>query len=720
MVKQVAQFDNQKVKQEAHFYTSLGWHPTPGKPQSKVPLHGKGWNEVKHTGYDEIIEQFNKLDDKEMPYNLGLLVGKELVDIDLDSENSRKLAPFILPNTIKLKKGNSVTHYLYHLDEGLEPLQTRQFPVPTEDMSKKEMMCELRGVDSRGNYQYTLASGSIHPSGLKIERIGDTPYTIKSHEEIFNLVRLLAFSDAMVRHWGRGTRSNLALGVVGFLLKNGYHEDLIEGALAGICEVAGGDPKNAELHNTVRKFENGQPVAGEKILKENLPSYAFDKIKSWFSTNLLGLADFDLGDINSLELEKRWPYLVYLANQSCFTCDGRTMLKRVDVNDLFARQLDVKSRNTLMAMSHKLNGLDYIPGQSLIVNDGPNTYWNAWLPTDLKPIEGDVELFLKHVGFICDKEPESVDALLSFMAHAVQRPEEKVRWMPLLIGGQGTGKTTLGDILGHLVGMSNFGSIPAADMLGNFNTPLKNKLVIVVEEMRISKSTQTTALATALKEKITNDIMLIKEKNVPEYYINNRLRFIGTSNHQSPIEIEPGDRRYYIIKSKTTGRTINQSEQISSAKFFKKYRDWLHNQSGLENILHFLLNYDLSKFTPDSAPLMSVVQAAKKHEIAYETTVPHFFHEVQEWCDEADNDLVAFRDFKEGFDDKFPNARLSDKMFNHLVEMNGGLKVRKMVSHQGKKVRVNGFVIRNFEKYDQHTTLDLAKLILTEGEEEFS
>ena len=230
MVNKVAEFDNQKVKQEAHFYAGLGWFPTPGKPKSKKPLMGKGWNTLNLTGYEEIVEQFTKLGKN--PYNLGLLVGKQMVDIDLDSENSRKLAPFILPNTIKLKKGKLITHYLYHLDEGLEPIATKQYPVPTEDLASKEMMCELRGIDSRGNYQYTLTSGSIHPSGIKIERIGEEPHVIKSAEEIESLVRLLAFADVMVRHWGKGTRSNLALGVVGFLLKNGYQEDIIESALA--------------------------------------------------------------------------------------------------------------------------------------------------------------------------------------------------------------------------------------------------------------------------------------------------------------------------------------------------------------------------------------------------------------------------------------------------------------------------------------------------------
>jgi len=75
MVKKVVEFDNSSTKKEAHFYCQLGWHPTPGKPKSKMPLHGKDWNKLDHNGYDEIIEQFNKLDNQ--PYNLGLFKTKK-------------------------------------------------------------------------------------------------------------------------------------------------------------------------------------------------------------------------------------------------------------------------------------------------------------------------------------------------------------------------------------------------------------------------------------------------------------------------------------------------------------------------------------------------------------------------------------------------------------------------------------------------------------------
>jgi len=580
-------------------------------------------------------------------------------------------------------------------------------------------MCEVRGVDGRGNYQYTLASGSIHPSGLKIERIGNEPYTIKSEEEIYKFGRLLAFADVMVRHWGMGSRSNLALGVSGFLLKNGYEEDEIRNALQGICELSGGDPKSAEISNTVRKFENGQPVAGEKILKENLPNYVFDRVKSWFSDNLLALADFDLKEILGLELEKRWPYLVYLAEMSRYTCDGYTLLKRTDVNDLFARQLDVKSRNAVMAMSHKLNGLGYFPGSELISTKGPSTYWNTWRPSTLESIKGDVSIFLDHVKSICDDEPEATSALLSFMAHAVQKPEQKVRWMILLIGGQGSGKTTIGDILGQLVGMSNFASIPATDMLGNFNSPLKNKMVVMIEEMRISRSTQTTALATALKEKVTNDVLLVKEKNVPEYYINNVIRFIGTSNHPAPIEIEPGDRRYYIIKSKTTGQPMTHKERVELQSFFTKYRHWLHAEQGLEKILNYLLNYDISKFTPDGAPAMSAVQQRNKLEIQQQTSLPEYFNEVNEHCEESDNEMVSFRTFKDSFDQRFPSIKISDKQFSSLVIVTGARKIRHKISMEGRKITVSGFLLRNLKKYQDNTVPEIAKILVEQNKEDF-
>lgn len=707
-MRKVAEFNNKSTLNEAKFYALLGWHPTPGKPSSKQPMHGKGWNKLDHNGADEIIEQFNNLGDN--PYNLGLLVGKQVVDIDLDSANCRKLAPYILPNTIKLKKGNEVTHYLYHMDEGLEPMQSKVFPLPTEDPSLKEMLVEVRGVDSRGNYQYTLASGSVHPSGLVIERIGDTPHVIKDPYFIYLKTRLLAFCDVLVRNWGGGSRNALAMGCTAFLLKQGYNGDEVTDAIKGICEVSGDDEKRlAQVESTIKKHNDGQPIAGEKILKEHLPSYVFDKIKSWFSNNITSLIDFDRDEILSLEIEKRWPYLVYLVDQACYTCDGVTLLKRLDVNNLFSRQLDSKSRIKLMDMSHKINGLGYYPQKELIHKDGCETYWNTWLDTKIVAKEGDMSPFFRHIERLCDKEQESIDALLSFMAHAVQKPYEKVRWMPVLIGGQGTGKTTLGDILSEVVGASNFASVSAQDMLLPFTTLLKNKLVVVVEEMRISKSTQTTALATALKEKITNDTLTVKEKFVPEYTIKNLIRFIGTSNHDSPIEIEEGDRRYYIIRSVTTGVSLTHEQRLETAQFFTKYRKWLKEEQGLEAILHYLKHYDISKFNPNFAPKMSEVQQKNKNRIIKETNEPHYYSEVSYWVDMCETDIVNFRDFKEGFDFKFSNVRVSDKIFSSFLRGMGCRKIKKQVSIDGGKKWFIGWVVKNVDHYKHMSDLEIAR-----------
>ena len=603
----------------AEFYVDLGWHPIAGRPAGKIPAN----NDWKTTAW-KLGPEMSRFEEGQA-CNIGLLLGKTCVDIDLDSPNARRYAPKLLPPTLMLRKDGMITHYLYNIPTGHDPIHTKQFTLPSNKMS-----CEMRGTDSSNHSQYTVVGPSTHPSGAKIELVGTAPTTIQSGEWLFRQIRLVATCDFITPYWSDGSRHNLTLGLAGFLAKNQYDEETILNVVAAIGEITGDvEDRSAQVKATMRKLEGGGRVAGEQTLRQHLPAEAFEALSRWYSDQVVRLEDYTIEEIEALPLEERLPYLTYVIDADVFTTDGG-YLKANQIPIIFGSVAARKDINAAMAKCNNVRGFGYFPSKDLIVKHGVENYWNCWKPSELQPIEGDVTPFLNHVSSLCDGEQESINYLLGFMAHAVKKPEEKVRHMPILIGGQGSGKTTLCDILGRLVGSENYSSISAQDMLGDFTGVLENKLFIAIEEMRISHSTQTKALANALKEKVTNDRVTVKRKYINDYQIDNVARFIGLSNHLVPIEIEPSDRRYYVIVSSTAIKNSGNTVAAATSTWIDGYHDWLLFDNGLGAILHYLLEYDTHMFTTNKAPIQSDRQAKFKAAIQETTTAPERAEETQE------------------------------------------------------------------------------------------
>jgi len=71
----------------AEYYVSLGWQPIAGRPAAKVPAN-PNWKTTTWKEGPELA-RFNEGSGN----NIGLLLGKTVVDVDLDTANARRYAP---------------------------------------------------------------------------------------------------------------------------------------------------------------------------------------------------------------------------------------------------------------------------------------------------------------------------------------------------------------------------------------------------------------------------------------------------------------------------------------------------------------------------------------------------------------------------------------------------------------------------------------------------
>ena len=187
---------------------------------------------------------------------------------------------------------------------------------------------------------------------------------------------------------------------------------------------------------------------------------------------------------------------------------------------------------------------------------------------------------------------------MDFVAHLVQRPQERVNHALLITSeAKGIGKSTLGTIIRRLVGERNGGMAQSKDLKSQFDGWLMGKLIVQVDEIYEHGNWD---LANKLMPLITEPTVSVNVKYGPQMSVQNFARFIIFSNHSAPIDIEEGDRRYFVFESHAQPRSTDYYDDLNA---------FIESAEGLASIYSWLKQRDISAFRPYAAP---PVTAAKQ------------------------------------------------------------------------------------------------------------
>ena len=260
-------------------YLKKGWSPVPIPPRSKNPGRA-GWQKYQATA-EGILRDFQPGD------NVGLLLGESsewLVDVDLDCDETRFLAPIFLPETgsISGRPGSRCSHYWY-TSIGCE---TTRF---NDDAG---VLVELRSTGAQ-----TLAPPSVHPGGevLAWEEEG-TPALVEVGELKRSVSRLAACA-LMARNWpAQGLRQEASLALSGVLLKARWPEEDATQFVYRAAEAAGDEEwrkRGAAVRSTVENLQGGRRVTGIPKLRALLGANAsatLNKLIEWLDLPKSGAA----------------------------------------------------------------------------------------------------------------------------------------------------------------------------------------------------------------------------------------------------------------------------------------------------------------------------------------------------------------------------------------------------------------------------------------------
>ena len=194
----------------------------------------------------------------------------------------------------------------------------------------------------------------------------------------------------------------------------------------------------------------------------------------------------------------------------------------------------------------------------------------------------------------CNNDVVSFNYLMSWIAHLIQKPDERAGVNILMYGGQGSGKGTLAEFVKSLIGdlyYNMFNSIK--DFTNKFNSDQQGKLLILLDELSDTVR-GGQEVHNIIKNKTTEDQIRIEIKGREAYLVSNRARYIATSNSENNLRIEADDRRYFCLH-------VNEADKASTAYYEPLYAEF-QDIDNRATAFKYFAEMDISKFDIKKIP----------------------------------------------------------------------------------------------------------------------
>jgi hypothetical protein len=269
----------------------------------------------------------------------------------------------------------------------------------------------------------------------------------------------------------------------------------------------------------------------------------------------------------------------------------------------------LKSVNSLSASKYldrtrAVEQMTWAPGEPQIINgrliseggwfEQPKARsFNRYQPPKVRPGNAkDVDPWLEHIRRIY---PTDVEHIIFWLAHRVQRPQDKINHALVLGGAQGVGKDTILEPVKYAVGPWNFIEIGPHHLLGRFNG-FARSVILRISEARDLGNIERYALyeRTKIYTAAPPDVLRIDEKNLREHSILNVCGVVITTNHPDGLYLPADDRRHYVAWS-------DEIKENFKPDYWKSLYAWFDGE-GKHNVTAYLASLDLSNWDPKAPP----------------------------------------------------------------------------------------------------------------------
>jgi hypothetical protein len=634
----------QKLYMAALEYIKAGFYVVPlTKNEKKLPEASKGVNYSTASNSHRVIEKwFHPTKGKFAGYNIGIATGREngvfVVDVDRHGEEDGvqtlkdlEAKHSELPIGPRQATPNGGFHYLFRWQENATN-STNKIGLAIDTRGGTGVACKghivawpsmINGVGYKWITSGPLPSipqwvvekmgiawskprGEIAGNGRGNENVNVDDFEKKVPlDQITRMMESIAIDDASYDEWirvGMAIKSQYP-DEDGFELwddwsSRGYRYEKNEcrmrwdgfsdfgtvrmGSLFYMSNESGWKPEPDDvhmgrIHGEIERVnaEYGFTVVGgkAKIIRERKKTHAAEA----------HMARYDLMDKSSFE--------AYLENDRV-VIDEETG-KKISVAKIW---LASEARRT------------YPNGIGLFPEGAPGGYYNTWEGFSVKPEPGECDIFINHIrDIICNGNEDESKWVLDWIADMFQNPQDPKGTAIVMRGGEGTGKGTLANTIGELLGSHYIHLIDDAHLTSNFNAFMMDAVLVFADEITWGGNKKTSG---KLKGLVTERFLVCERKGVDAQSFRNMIHMFIASNSKWVIPAGTDSRRWYV-----TDVSPNKKGNIP---YFKKIKTFL-DQGGHAKILNFFLN---RKITSDLriAPHTEALQDQRDMSMSSETT----------------------------------------------------------------------------------------------------
>lgn len=243
---------------------------------------------------------------------------------------------------------------------------------------------------------------------------------------------------------------------------------------------------------------------------------------------------------------------------------------------------------------------------------------NTWRGWPMQPKEGACAQIVEHILNLIGDEPNKDEVfhwLIRWMAYPLQNPGAKMSSAVIMHGPQGTGKSTVFQLLAKIYG--DYSTVlNQRGLEDRFNSDWADSKLFILAEEVVTRA-EMWHIKNELKELVTGEWIRVNPKNLAAYRQRNQVNIVYLSNENQPLPIDNDDRRHLVVYN-----TPPQPPEYYDAL----YEEIEHG--GAEAFYHWLLGIDLGDFHPKKRPPMTRAKLA-----LINLSKASEFRFVDEWMD---------------------------------------------------------------------------------------
>lgn len=625
-------------------YAEKGWYvfPVAGIENGVCTCHNK--DKCDSPGKHPVIanwqekatrdpEQIEKFFNKKTPVNIGIKTGKAsglfVLDVDIKGNGAATLEEKFgkMPNTLRAKSGSGGEHYYF------------RYPIGKECGGTVRRLGD--GLDTRADGGLIVAPPSLHISGGSYEwddwetPLADPPPEIIAHLENVNTKNNKPAGQEL--EIVEGERHDLLIAEAAALRGRGWAQESIEWALLGLGEKQCDPPMTG--HADTEEIKGIAEWAGKK---EPGRQSTEDVIAEMNARHAVMLHETGRNILTEY-INEDGKLDIKFTNQSGLKQDYRNK-----------PGIDIAVGKKMNRDAYWLNHSQRREYENIIFHPKKSDprFYNLWRGWAIEPKEGECSLYINHIlTVIASGDKERYNYIIGWMAHAIQRPDEKPGTALVLRGKQGTGKGQFVQHFGTLFGPHFLQVTQQRQLTGNFNAHQKDALLIFSDEAFWAGNKNTEGV---LKAMVTEEQVLLEFKGKDAYQVKSYSRLIIASNNQWVVPAGPEERRFFTIDV--------SNAHIQDHAYFEKLNIQMRN-GGWEALMYFLQNYNLKEFNIHNFPK---TDALFEQKIARSSDIEKFWYERlcsgsqlpsgDEWYG-----TVATVDLQTAFKKRFPGSYQQDK-----------------------------------------------------------